>query len=119
MKTELEGQFAEAIRLQDGGQLEAAKRHFLDLAAKDPQSTRILTGLGAVCYDLQLWDEAVDVFKRATALSPALEGVSKGLFHSLWKLGRKVEALEEIKRFQAISDSEDYREIVKEINEKW
>jgi hypothetical protein len=45
--------------------------------------------------------------------------VSKGLFHSLWKLGKQVEALEEVKRFQTISDSEDYREIVKEINEKW
>jgi hypothetical protein len=30
-----------------------------------------------------------------------------------------VEALEEARRFQTISDSEDYGEIIKEINEKW
>ena len=119
MNEELKTQFSEATKLQDAGQLESAKNLLLELAEKDPQSTRILAALGLVCYDLGLWKEAVDVFKRAIELSPALEGVSKGLFHSLWKLERHVEALEEIKRFQTISDSEDYREIVKEINEKW
>jgi hypothetical protein len=52
-------------------------------------------------------------------MSPDLESVSKGLFHSLWKQGKLVEALEEVKRFQSISDSEDYQEIIREINEKW
>lgn len=119
MKTEFEKQFSEAIKLQDAGQPESAKNLLLELAEKEPQSIRILAALGSVYYDLEAWDEAVTVFKRATTLCPDLEGVSKGLFHSLWKLERRVEALEEIKRFQSISDSEDYREIVKEINEKW
>ena len=119
MKAELDKQFAEASKLQDAGQLESAKNLLLELLEKDPQSTRILAALGLVCYELGALDEAVGVFKRAVELSPALEGVSKGLFHSLWKLEKRVEALEEIKRFQTISDSEDYREILKEINEKW
>jgi hypothetical protein len=33
-------------------------------------------------------------------------------------LEKRVEAIEEIKRFQTIADSKDYREIIREINEK-
>jgi len=119
MKVELDEQFAEATKFQDTGQLESAKKLLLELEKKDPQSTRILAALGLVCYELSHMEEAVSVFQRAVEISPTLEGVSKGLFHSLWKLERQVEALEEIKRFQTISDSEDYREILREINEKW
>ena len=118
MIPELDQQFAEANKLLDAGQLEPAKKILLELTAKDPQSIRILAALGLVCYELGYFGEAVKVFKRAVELSPVLEGVSKGLFHSLWKLDRKVEALEEANRFQALSDSEDYRGIIKEINEK-
>jgi tetratricopeptide (TPR) repeat protein len=119
MKVELEAKIIEANKLFDAGQFESARKIFLDLSEKDQQSTRILAGLGLACMEMGALDEAVNVFKRAIKISPTLESVSKGLFHSLWKLERRVEALEEIKRFQTISDSEDYTEIVKEINEKW
>lgn len=119
MKVELESQMSEANKLLDAGQFESAKKILSDLEKKNPQSIRILAGLGFACMETGALNEAVGIFKRAVELSPTLEGVSKGLFHSLWKLDRRVEALEEIKRFQSISDSEDYTEIVKEINEKW
>ena len=119
MNEELKKQFSEAVKLKEEGQLESAKKMFVDLAEKEPKSTAIFAVLGHVCYDMGALEEAVKVFKRAVELSPALEGVSLGLFHSLWKLGRQVEALEEAKRFQSNSDSEDYREIIREINEKW
>ena len=119
MKQELEAQMSEANKLFDAGDFKSARRLYFDLADKDPQSIKILSGLGLTSMKMGLLEEAVGVFNRAVKLAPALEGVSKGLFHSLWDLGRRVEALEEIKRFQAISDSEDYREIVREINEKW
>jgi tetratricopeptide (TPR) repeat protein len=119
VKPELEEQFAEAIKFQDAGQLESAKKILLALTETDPQSIRILAALGLVCWELGYLEEAVRVFTRAIELAPTSEGMSKGLFHCLWNLERKVEALEEIKRFQTISDSEDYRAIVNEINEKW
>jgi hypothetical protein len=68
---------------------------------------------------MERWDEAVTVFESAVKLSPSFEAVSLGLFHSLWKLGKQVEALEEAKRFQSISYSKDYKKIINEINEKW
>jgi tetratricopeptide (TPR) repeat protein len=119
MKAELIKQFSEATKLQDAGQLEAAKNLLLELAGKDTPSMRILAALGLVSYELGLWDDAASVFESGTQMSPDLESVSKGLFHSLWKQGKLVEALEEVKRFQSISDSEDYQEIIREINEKW
>jgi predicted Zn-dependent protease len=119
MKEEVTKQFSEAGKFKQAGQFESAKKMLLDLQEKDPQSTAVLAVLGDVYWDMGLLEDAVGVFKRAIQLSPTLEAVSLGLFHCLWKLGRRVEALEEVKRFQCISNSEDYTEIVKEINEKW
>ena len=119
MKEGLKQRFSEAVKFKDAGQFDSAKRLLLDLANEDPESTATFAVLGDVCMDMGVLDEAVTAFKRAVELAPTLEAVSLGLFHSLWKLGRRVEALEEAKRFQSISDSEDYREIIKEINEKW
>ena len=62
---------------------------------------------------------AIPYFKKATELSPQSEKASLGLFHSLWNLDRVNEALEEVKRFQTLSHSKDYDEIVAEIKEKW
>ena len=93
MKEELKVRFAEAVKIRNRGDLNSARQLFLKLAEEDTQLTAIYAVLGDICWDM-------------------------GLFHTLWKLEKHVEALEEIKRFQSIADSEDYREIVREINEK-
>ncbi len=118
MRTPLEEEFSEATRLHDAGHLERAREVLLDLANRSPQSVRVHAALGHVCWDMQRLDEAVVAFRRATGLSPRLEGVSLGLFNCLWKLGRRDEAMEELRRFQSVADSAEYREIVKEINQK-
>jgi tetratricopeptide (TPR) repeat protein len=56
--------------------------------------------------------------KKAAKLAPKSEMASLALFHSLWELDRQVEALEEMKRFQTISHSRDYDEILAEIKTK-
>jgi predicted Zn-dependent protease len=119
LKEELKVRFAEAVKVRDRDDLNSARQLFLKLAEEDTQSTAIYAVLGDICWDMGLLDEAVLAFGHAVKLSPKLEAVSLGLFHTLWKLEKRVEALEEIKRFQSIADSEDYREIVHEINEKW
>jgi tetratricopeptide (TPR) repeat protein len=119
MNDNLLPQFSEAVKLHERGLLQDAEKLLLDLSDKDPASVRILIVLGHVYYDMGQFDKSEMVFRRATALAPTLEAVSKGLFHSLWKLEKRVEALEEIKRFQGLSYSKDYEDIVKEINQKW
>jgi len=118
MKDHVKNRFSKAVKLIEEKDFGSARQLLLQLAEEDPNSTAILAVLGDVCWEMQLLDEAVFVFKRAIELSPKLEAVSLGLFHSLWKLEKREEALEETKRFMAISDSADYREIIREINEK-
>ena len=61
-------------------------------------------------------EKAVAAFRRATELKPESETASLGLFHCLWEMGRKEEALDEIGRYLKIADCEDYRNILAEIN---
>lgn len=118
MKEGLRESFDRAAKLVDVGDLAAAKSILVDLADCDSNSPAIFAVLGNVCWKLGELDEAVVSFRRAVELRPALEAASLGLFHSLWESGRQEEAVEEIKRFQSISDSEDYRRIVRQINEE-
>ncbi len=118
MKEELKFRFGEAVKLKDDGDLEAAKSILEDLSDKDPRSAAIFAVLGDVCWSMKLLDDAVHAFRCAVALAPTLEAVSLGLFHCLWQLGKREEALEETKRFMSVADSDDYRMIVREINEK-
>jgi hypothetical protein len=89
------------------------------LSKLDPTSPAIFTILGDVCWEMELQEEAISAFRGAVRLKPKAEAPSLGLFRCLWELGRLVEAVEEIKRFQSVSHSEDYDRIVKEINEKF
>lgn len=119
IKDEIEKQFVQAVKPEKLGKLgntEAAKTALLDWVAKDPISAAVLAILGDRYWDVGPLEEAVKVFKHAVELWPELEAVSLGLFHCLWKLERKNEALDEVKRFMAVSDSDGYREIIQEIN---
>ena len=113
MKRELLASFRLAREQRDKGNQQAALELLHDLTTKDPNSAAILAALGALCWDMQLWVDAVNAFREALRLSPKLEAASLGLFHCLWELGRREAAMAELKRFQALSDSEDYRRIVK------
>jgi len=64
-------------------------------------------------------DVAEQEFKKSVELDPTSEIISLGLFHCLWGQDKPVEALDEMKIFLSISDSEDYRSILNEINETW
>ena len=57
-------------------------------------------------------DDAIALFLRARDIAPKSETVSKGLFHCYWENGEHHEAIQEAYRYLAISDSEDYRQIL-------
>ncbi len=117
MKPDLRQEFLLAARLQDGGQLEDAVRLLKSLASRDPASTTILATLGGVYFDRGMFGAAAVVFEKATTLAPTSEAMSLGLFHSLWELGQRDEALQEIARFQAVGTCLDYIRIIKTIND--
>lgn len=60
--------------------------------------------------------EAVPIFGLFLKAQPLHEWASLGLFHSLWKLDRKEEAIAEIRRFRdAGGDSLEYRRLFKDL----
>jgi tetratricopeptide (TPR) repeat protein len=69
-------------------------------------------------------DRALHYFYRAVEKAPAHELASLSLFHLLWEIGEQGKkdassrAIEEIRRFMSISDSEDYRRIISELRIK-
>jgi predicted Zn-dependent protease len=119
MKEESKVPFAAALKLKKKRRLASARKVLLELSRKDRKSIAILLVLGGVCWDMGLLNEAVRTFKRATRLAPTLEIASLGVFHSLWELGEEAQALKEIHRFMTVSDSRDYREIIREIHRKY
>ena len=63
--------------------------------------------------------DAEHYFRLAIQQRPDWEMSSLGLFHSLCAQSKYEEAIEEIKRFQSISYSSDYEEIVRTFNAKY
>jgi tetratricopeptide (TPR) repeat protein len=86
-----------------------------------PNKAAVYWYLGWVYRDLGKTDRAIANFEKAVQLAPKKQRVSLGLFHALWDNDRLDEALEEMKRFQILTNGScrDYVEILAEINEKW
>jgi len=118
MKSEIKEKFQNAVKIKEQGDSQTAKEILKELAIYDPNSVAIIATLGDVCWELKEYKEAINAFEQATKMAPKLEAVSLGLFHCLWESDQKDSAMEELKRFQKISYSEDYEMIIKEINEK-
>jgi tetratricopeptide (TPR) repeat protein len=77
--------------------------------------------LGCLLWSEKELNRAVLVLQRSVALSPHAPMISLALFHSLWELDRKEDALEEMKRHLSATGKllPDYQGILEEMNEKW
>lgn len=62
------------------------------------------------------FDRSINEFKTVVKMAPLVEAYSLGLFHCLWDVGRVEEAFAEMNRFLTMSDSDDYRKILSEID---
>ena len=107
-----------AIKLSGKGDTKGAQKLLEEIIAMKQTSPKVHAALGSTYWDLEEFDRAITHFNKATELAPDWEDASLGLFHCLWDLGKREEALEEAKRFMAIGTSIDYENIIKEINEK-
>jgi len=64
-------------------------------------------------------EPAIEHFQTAVKLAPTSELYSLGLFHLFWSQGRQDEAFNEMRRFETISDSAEYKKIVAGIHAHW
>ena len=90
-----------------------------DLVAGNPESAMFNATLANTLKAAGDIEPAIEHFQQAVKLAPKSEQYSLGLFHVLWGQGRREEALDETKRFMALSDSDEYRKIVAAINSHW
>jgi len=123
--TEANEIFEKANKLEELGELEAALKIRKQLAKDFPNSKLLLITLAKSLQELNKLDEAELYYKKTVKLAPKWELASLQLFHFLfdneggrWKEDRFDEAFDEMRRFQSISHSDDYVEIIREINDK-
>jgi predicted Zn-dependent protease len=100
----------------------AAAKTLLQLVHVFPDSPIANWLLGAtLLYELSKPRRALSYLKKAVHVDPESERCSLALFHCLWRLDRVPQALEEMKRFQILTNwsCHDYLEIAAELKTKW
>ncbi len=108
--------FDKAIVFRDEGRFAEAITIIEKLLPKYPENAAIFSVYGHLNWELGNLKKAIEVFQIATNLYPVSEIISLGLFHTLWEDGKREGAFKELKRFMSISYSNDYMEIVRELN---
>jgi tetratricopeptide (TPR) repeat protein len=114
--------YQRAIDLKHAGKLKEAAVKMEEAVEEFPQFPILWWYLGALyLHDLKKPRKAIPYLRRATELSPKSERASLGLFHSLWSANQVNKALEELKRYQQLTNwsCRDYLQIVDEIDRKW
>ena len=103
-----------ARKLVEAGNNENARLCLLEILKEDSNNQTALIMLGGTYFVTDMLREAEMVFERLVLLAPDVGQVSIALFNTLWKLERREEALEEIKRFVAHADADVEREIIEQ-----
>ncbi len=117
-KSEIEPEFNRALRLRDSGDWLGAAAILERIDAEYPNKAAVLGMWGSIYFHLKDWERAIALYRRTVSLSPKSELASLCLFHSLRNVGKYEEALVEMGRFLSVSDSAEYRQLIKEMNEE-
>jgi predicted Zn-dependent protease len=103
-----------AIDMAEVGQLSHAVQLLTDLAAEFHEAASVRGYLAWYLLQLGRQNEAIEQSRQAVELAPKSEKASLICFHILWKAGKHIEALDEMKRFLLIRSSEAYANIIKD-----
>jgi len=110
------GLFRDAFALEEAGDWEGALPTRRELLAFLPSEEKFILALARNLSNLGRVTEAEEWYRKSIFIHPYSELSSLHLFHFLWGLEQTDDAFIEMKRFQSISHSDDYMEIVREIN---
>jgi len=112
MSSDKEKNLEEARSLIELGKNDEARYCLLELLKDDPNNQASLLMLGGSYFTGGKYSEAEMVFERLVLMAPGEGKFSIALFNTLWNSGRTEEALEEIRRFLSIADSDKERETI-------
>ena len=109
-------EFQKAISLKSEKKFGQAVDILENLLPELPDSAALYVVLGDAYWEQDELQKAIKCFQTATHLAPTSEIASLGLFNCLWESDEQKAALEEVKRFLKLGDSDDYRDIIREIH---
>lgn len=101
-----------AKKLQNKGEISLAMDLLLDLANMYPHCKATFILLGNLYWGKDDLKQAQAYFRKAVELDPQWEIASLALYHTLWSNGLHEEALEEMKRFVQVGNSDEYDRIL-------
>jgi tetratricopeptide (TPR) repeat protein len=107
----------EARRIFARGDLEDAADKLSRLVEAYPDDMAVRFSYAAVLFQLRRFADVVPHFARVLEDQPVNERASLGLFHSLWKIEKKDDAVREVRRFRAAGgESMEYRRLARDIS---
>ena len=110
--------FDEAVRLKRQGNFKDALSVLRKLHRSAPNDASTCALIGEINWSQGKLGIAIRWLSKATREAPRSELASLGLFHVLWEANKEGLALAEMNRFLAISDSKEYRSILKGLPSK-
>ncbi len=114
----IEKEFTKVVDLEEQGRLEEAAQRLRILIDSGATAASAYAKLGGLLSELGEIASAESAFREAVEKAPRWVTSSLGLFHILWQQDQRVDALEEAKRFTRLTGSDEYMDIVREINER-
>jgi tetratricopeptide (TPR) repeat protein len=103
-----------AFELDSKGQPELAVELLSALITEFPTEGRVHAYLALFLYRSGRFDEAIEHGRTAVQLLPKLGIASVVLHRALWETGKRIEALDEMKRLLAIRPSPVYSDMIKD-----
>ena len=110
--------YEEAMKLREKRLFSKAIDKLSEAIRLLPDNGPILGVLAATYWDMKDLPNAIKFFEKSVGILPASERASLGLFHTRIEVGDVDSAFAEMKRFLAISSSEEYSRLLQEINEE-
>lgn len=108
----IEETIQKAKQFVDANQHDEARMCLLEVLKEEATNKAALIMLGGSYFSMEKYAEAEMVFERLILLEPGIGKFSIGLFNTLWRMNRREEALEEIKRFLSHADQEIENETI-------
>jgi predicted Zn-dependent protease len=107
--------FKRAVQLNHARRAPAAIAILRSLLKTRPNDPAILGYLAGIHYRSGRFDESSKLFRRVTKLSPNSELAARGLAHSLIALGKRKDAVVELRRFLAVRHLSDLQDLLDDL----
>lgn len=105
-----------AIDLDSTGKTDLAVQELSALVGELPEASILHGYLAMFLSSTGQFEKAIEHGRLAVHLSSESEKASFFYFNALWRAGKLIEALDEMKRFIAIKPSKLYSQMIKEWN---